>query len=507
MLSYVLAPIDDPVSFKFILIMLAIFVIAFVSGAFKIERLQGFARYAPNALTTIGVIGTFTGIYIGLVQFDVQNIDESVPALLSGMKIAFSTSILGMFLAVVLKLSQTVEFRKTAPSDVSAAAFIAVLHDLLTETKTGNSKIDGNLNELKSVIVGDADSSLITQLQKLRTSVQDTSSDQVKSINAGFETLAAEFKAFAEKVAEDGSEKLIEALNNVIRDFNDKITEQFGENFKHLNEAVGNLLAWQDEHKRQMSDLISQIELSQEAISKSETSLVAIRESAEEIPNSMDNLKEVIGLTATQLNQLEDHLSSFAEIRNQAVEALPQIENTVSKLTVDFSNAVTEAAETTASTLSRQTETITRAIETSESAFKQTTEKYEEALENLQTQMTALPSALDQSAQALHSTVEKIGTQLSEELSRAITEQTGEMRKTITSLQESVVTNMSETNGVIKESFSTFDHQMQEEIKQTIEAMGSHLTSLSNQFVQDYAPLTEKLRELVNVASRAPSRA
>jgi len=40
-------------------------------------------------------------------------------------------------------------------------------------------------------------------------------------------------------MAENNSKALIEALQEVIRDFNAKINEQFGENFKQLNEAVG----------------------------------------------------------------------------------------------------------------------------------------------------------------------------------------------------------------------------------------------------------------------------
>ena len=45
-----------------------------------------------------------------------------------------------------------------------------------------------------------------------------------------------------------GSKALIEALRDVIRDFNAKLTEQFGDNFKQLNEAVGKLLVWQNQY-------------------------------------------------------------------------------------------------------------------------------------------------------------------------------------------------------------------------------------------------------------------
>ncbi len=43
----------------------------------------------PTILTTTGIFATFVGIAIGLSGFDVAHIQESVPALLSGLKTAF----------------------------------------------------------------------------------------------------------------------------------------------------------------------------------------------------------------------------------------------------------------------------------------------------------------------------------------------------------------------------------------------------------------------------------
>ncbi len=61
----------------------------------------------PTVFTTLGVLGTFLGIYIGLQEFDENDIASSVPKLLLGLKTAFATSILGIALSLVFgKLSQ-----------------------------------------------------------------------------------------------------------------------------------------------------------------------------------------------------------------------------------------------------------------------------------------------------------------------------------------------------------------------------------------------------------------
>ena len=62
----------------------------------------------------------------------------------------------------------------------------------------------------------------------------------------GLRRSQAEFMA---KMAENNSKALIQALQEVIRDFNTKISEQFGDNFNQLNSAVGQLLVWQERYR------------------------------------------------------------------------------------------------------------------------------------------------------------------------------------------------------------------------------------------------------------------
>ena len=73
---------------------------------------------------------------------------------------------------------------------------------------------------IKDALVGEGDASLSTQMGKLRN----------------------DFRDFAEKVSEDGSKALIEALEEVMRDFNAKINEQFGDISNNLMKRY--LLYW-----------------------------------------------------------------------------------------------------------------------------------------------------------------------------------------------------------------------------------------------------------------------
>ena len=59
-------------------------------------------EYMPSVLTTFGVLGTFIGITYGLLDFNTTNISASISVLLSGLKMAFLTSIVGMVCSIVV---------------------------------------------------------------------------------------------------------------------------------------------------------------------------------------------------------------------------------------------------------------------------------------------------------------------------------------------------------------------------------------------------------------------
>ena len=50
---------------------------------------------APATMTSLGILGTFFGIFLGLLDFEISNINKSVPELLDGLKVAFGSSIMG----------------------------------------------------------------------------------------------------------------------------------------------------------------------------------------------------------------------------------------------------------------------------------------------------------------------------------------------------------------------------------------------------------------------------
>ncbi len=83
----------DPVNITFVFLML---LLTFLELKTK--------KDLKSQIVSMGVLGTFVGIFIGLQAFDPNDITNSVNDILVGLKTAFFTSIVGMTLSTILSL-------------------------------------------------------------------------------------------------------------------------------------------------------------------------------------------------------------------------------------------------------------------------------------------------------------------------------------------------------------------------------------------------------------------
>lgn len=71
----------------------------------ELKKNRKWIEQLPTLISTLGVIGTFAGITIGLMGFKTGTLEElegSIPQLLGGMKMAFFTSLFGMVGSLIL---------------------------------------------------------------------------------------------------------------------------------------------------------------------------------------------------------------------------------------------------------------------------------------------------------------------------------------------------------------------------------------------------------------------
>jgi hypothetical protein len=115
--------------------------------------------FGPTILTTLGIFATFLGIALGLSEFDVNNVQASVPALLGGLKTAFWASVAGVGGALLLKFRHQFFDRTVA------------------EGTGENGEVTGAdlarlLSGIQTALVGNEETSLITQIKLMRSTLE-----------------------------------------------------------------------------------------------------------------------------------------------------------------------------------------------------------------------------------------------------------------------------------------------------------------------------------------------
>lgn len=304
----------------------------------------------PQAIASLGILFTFIGISYGLIEFNSADIESSVPVLLGGMRTAFITSVIGMIWSMCLKYKQNNKEKEyyqqkvKVDNDATIGQLISYLQsqdEKIAEKESSAKQYQENLltaiQEINKSLVGDGDASVITQIQLIKSKIQDGFESRNSQSKQEHEILIKEFQKFAETMAENNSKAFIEALNSTIRDFNEKIQEQFGENFKQLNIAVGKLLEWQDNYKNTVIEVTENQRTIFEGIEQAKTSLASMADHGNSIKASAIALGDILMTIDSYQKELEISLKDLASIGDEAKKLVPNIKFLVEETNVGIS--------------------------------------------------------------------------------------------------------------------------------------------------------------------------
>ena len=671
----------------------------------KDEGWYAHTNTAASIVTVIGVFGTFLGIFMGLQPFDTENIKDSIPPLIEGLKLAFLTSLVGIFSAIILKAFafayQIIKGKDPGEETITqlfnsqTGELLKPLTALLKFQTEESQQTQNTLDSIKTSLSGDQ-STALTQLQYLATrqdeliksekigwdqsvksldSIKTSLMDGPDAISPQLQNLTNtlsdnhtqvidEFRKFAEKVVTVSTNKLVEALEEVVHKFNEKINEQFGENFKRLNEAVQEINVWQEQYRQQMEELAEEfriaaqsVEQSREALGSAAESLITIEDRSESLVSIAEKLDPILHTLNGQLeafdelgqqareafpriegslNSLTDGFSSvltmiedrsenlvsiterldpilhtlngqleafdelgqqareafpriegslssltdgfssvltmiedrsenlvsiterldpilhtlngqleaFDELGQQAREAFPRIEGSLNSLTDGFSSAVEQTINNSHASVEKQREALTVHIDQLQATVQNTSEQFNQititfsasvetainqSYASLGEQREALTSQLQHLQTAINTVLESVDRQLSEasagfsasvdasvsesqasvnQQREALTNLTrglrGQLENVVTTTNKELDTTLRRSTQHIIDQVEKLDEELGKELRTALIMLGSQLTSLSEKFVEDYEPLTERLREIVTIAGNIP---
>lgn len=380
------------------------------------------AELAPNILTSIGIFGTFLGVALGLWSFDTTDIHGSVPKLMDGLKTAFWSSIAGLLGALTIKLRST--FSQAGRRTVSQTRAASI------------DDLDASLKILADQFNHQDEDSLHALLKRQHEDNQN-----------GVRQIVYVLEHYEERMADANAKALVEAIEAVMQDFNTRINEQYGDNFKRLNESVGKMLDWQNNYRAQLQQLIDEQERTASSMKEASNAFEYMVKHANAFNGISESLQDLLNGMEAQRANLEDQLGGLATVVNNAAEGLPQLEERIGVLTTGIAKQVHEQQ-------------------------RWTVEHITHAQEGIQQQMSEV--------------MEKSGAQLVQQ--QQLTHQQ------LTRIAEKV-----------ERQVAVLDDSMEEELNKALQSFGMQLTALSEKFVSDYSPLTQKLQDVVKLAEEIQS--
>lgn len=254
----------------------------------------------PSVVSTLGVLGTFLGITVGLLYFDTNDLDNSIPDLLGGLKTAFFTSLAGMLCSLVLsrQVNSAMDEVAEKESDIEVAAgkicraveemnrttqsaiiemqrqngvraeeqsafyqtFGQTMADIAKNTE-GLSGYAGETLELMSGMAG-AQNEISDEIRKFSTLLRSEVDEIETKMTETNELLVHKFDEFSVLLKKSNTEALVEVMKNVTQEFQKQmdglISRLVHENFEQLNQSVGKLNTWQQENKVMIASLTEQ---------------------------------------------------------------------------------------------------------------------------------------------------------------------------------------------------------------------------------------------------------
>lgn len=154
------------------------------------RRFEGvdISKFAYGAATT-GILLTFFGIWRGLLDFDIQNTEQSIPTLVEGLKIAFSSSLIGLGTSMFINL-----FFVSSTNDIESS---------LEKTVLALEDLKVSFNDFSVNSVQQQTESLMIALNKLVLELEMGINTETKDTMTKFRTSVEFLRSWQEKYVEE----------------------------------------------------------------------------------------------------------------------------------------------------------------------------------------------------------------------------------------------------------------------------------------------------------------
>ena len=472
--------------------------VAYILYFFLKEKQYSKESVLGNIASTIGVLGTFVGISIGLWKFNPNDITSSVPLLLSGMKIAFATSIIGMAASIFMKYIALKNEDEENIDDI-----MELFNTMIAESRNVNNTLIENQKQTENVL---------NKVSEIWASHQENLTVVLKN-------------------------EIASLNNNTISKQEELIGEfkKLGECFTLLNSGVNNLLTWQENYKETIENTTKELEIVIQTIHNADESIESISKNSSLIKENNENLSEVLKEINKTQNVIIDSNKSIIEISNTAKESIPQInehftniDNRTKESTAYLQTLISENLNNIKSYLEKITEDVLS--KTTQSIYENNRQfKYEisEHISQCKMLIYSLKDLIPDINEHLLSTQKRFNKTLihfNEEVQNSFKENTYEINKQVQLLKETttninntlddtislstkrlenitvatsnqIKTMAEEMEKLCVRKIEKLDNTLIEEFTDALSCLAGQLVTISEGFSEDYYRLLDELKE------------
>jgi DNA anti-recombination protein RmuC len=471
----------SPVAACFIVVILLIWVV------FNLRYNPKVVELGPTILTTIGIFGTFLGVALGLAHFDTSNVQASVPALLTGLKTAFWASVFGVGAAVQIKLREFY-FGTGAARD---------------EDETPAENPVALLVAIRDALAGPGDSSLLSQMKLARQDTNDRllsqlrmarsdSNERLDAMRAGIDALraaqekgtqsieglrAAQSEALRQLAAQ-ASHTLVEALRKVVLSFNDKVAAQFGENYRDLNAAVTQLLAWQNKYRETIEAMTRRLDDTARVVGYVASDMGKISDASAQIGKTADRVNRTMEAIGAGEQRLAEMVTNVARLTEAAAGRIPFIEGRLGELVSQMTATVRTSQVSLNEALTESAEQMRAQLQASQQGFAEVARSGAIAVRQNQ---QAIADALAENAAAMRAAL-------------------ADTQQDLTGAHEAFSRQTIDMMQATREQMTQLDRDVAAELARTVAKLSGQLKSLSAQLQRDGAQVPDEPPKIALVA-------
>ena len=379
-----------------ILIIWLIFSLIYIYQLWRKKNTKSYNPYLynsiPSVFTTIGILGTFGGIFLGLRKFDVNDIDKSIPMLLEGMKLAFLTSIIGIIMSLVFRIIGQLVLRyvenKESPKQMDE---ILTLSEILEVLKSTKIEAKNSFEKLHTSLIGETEISLSTQLIKLRNQITDNQKEQKKLLEKIQTSLIGNEKVSLLTQLEKLRSQLTDSYNE--QKEHKKVLQTINETLASENDdsITSQIKSFKSDQNDNSKSIINKFAEFGEILKKNNTeALVEVMKSATETFNAQmtELIQKLVQENFKELNKSVQNLNTWQQENKEMISSLTEQFKGVSN---DFSVASLSVKEITENTsrLTKENSHLSKLIEElqkvliDDTKFQEITSKLESTIDTI----------------------------------------------------------------------------------------------------------------------------